>query len=525
ASPMSRPASPSLAEGDLFLGTYRVLREIGRGGMGAVYEVIDELGTQHRFALKVLDPNIASNSEFRKRFAAEARITANVSSNHVAKVIRTGLDNDTGLSYIVMELIRGTDLGGRISPGRGLSPEYALMLLRQVASALDTLHRHGIVHRDLKPANLVVALTDDLVPVLKIVDFGIAKCVAEHVAPVTTACLGTVPYQAPEQMMGDRQIGPAADRYALAHVAFTLLTGQPYWLADRGDHSTAAKIFQTMRLGECILATARIRLLNEYLEEVGGAQSQLSLPAEFDRWFAKATAFSPEQRFASAREMIDELARSLEPILRGHDGEVLAINELALGVAEDHRDESMSIPSASGAVLRSSEGVIGGTEKSFVPPVSASTMSSVKHSTKLWVPLAVLCALGIVGVSGWWVLGAARRGNEYELRPVTASRLDVLAEPPSAAAMPSASSSVEVSQTERPSIGIAVQPTTLSSAPMSLGTADAPPTSPRATGSKSAQGRILPLTSTTRSQPPQTAVTSPSIPNSGSVEPPTGAFR
>src|SRR5512133_353852 len=117
-------------------------------------------------------------------------------------------------------------------PGGGLPVEYALMLLHQAARTLDAIHRSGVVHRDLKPENMVVVLSDSHEPRLKIVDFGIAKCILIGGKPATTLGVGTVQYEAPEQMRGDRDIGPAADLYSLAHVTFALLTGQPYWVND-----------------------------------------------------------------------------------------------------------------------------------------------------------------------------------------------------------------------------------------------------------------------------------------------------
>lgn len=434
APPLAWTSGPFLAEGDLFLGAFRVLREIGTGGMGAVYEVVDELGTRQRFALKVLDPRFASNAEFRRRFAAEATITASVSSDHVARVIRTGIDPDTSLSYILMELIRGTDLGGRISPGRGLAPEYALTLLRQAASALDTLHRHGIVHRDLKPENLVVALSDDLVPILKIVDFGIAKVVAAHAAPATTAGLGTLPFQAPEQMVGDRRISSAADRYALAHVAFALLTGQPYWLADRGEQWTAAKIFQVMKQGECVAATERVERLNAYLRETGAAQVERSLPVEFDAWFARATAFRAEERFESSREMIDELARALVPILCSPDGGMLvepASGSGRLGAPDDASPAS----SKSGRVLRQRPRQGERRAPSVVPP------SGYGGGANFWRTVLVL--FGLILGSNWWMICRVQAKLEREPIPSSSSGI-------AAGGVPRADSSGDV-QTNEPS--------------------------------------------------------------------------
>ncbi|WP_437624709.1 serine/threonine-protein kinase [Sorangium sp. So ce1151] len=208
-------------EGTLFAGRYRVVRSLATGAMGAVYEVI-HVETERRQALKVmhLHLHLAENPEFRARFKLEARIA----TEHIVEVFDAGIDLDTGMPFLVMELLRGEDLSKRLRGSGRLPPEEAVAYLRQTALALDRTHAAGVVHRDLKPANLFLAESDDdEEPRIKVLDFGIAKLVAETaIDSATTAALGTPLYMAPEQFDGG-SISRAVDIFALGMIAYTLL--------------------------------------------------------------------------------------------------------------------------------------------------------------------------------------------------------------------------------------------------------------------------------------------------------------
>src|SRR5262245_37221126 len=121
--------------------------------MGAVFEVV-HVETQRRRALKVMLPELLHNQQLRERFQHEARVTANVDSEHIVDVFDAGIDDATGMPFLVMELLQGRDLGRILEEQGPIEPELAITYLRQVASALDKTHAAGIVHRDLKPENL-----------------------------------------------------------------------------------------------------------------------------------------------------------------------------------------------------------------------------------------------------------------------------------------------------------------------------------------------------------------------------------
>jgi len=178
-----------------------------------------------------------------------------------------------------------------------LSPLETVTFLGQAAIALDKAHEAGIVHRDLKPENLYVTRRDDGSPRVKLLDFGIAKVAAATLAgPQTKGILGTPLYMAPEQMHGEHEIGPAADNYALAHIAYRLLVGEAFWAREQNKAETVYRFLMGVMKGTDETASARAR-----------SRAGVELPPAFDGWFARATAPDPKSRFATAGELMRTL--------------------------------------------------------------------------------------------------------------------------------------------------------------------------------------------------------------------------
>ena len=204
---------------------YRVVRHIANGGMASVWEAHDE-ALNRAVAVKVLAGHLSEDENARRRFQREARTAAGLSSHaHVATIYDVG--EYEGKSYIVMELLPGGTVADRIKSGREIDDDTALRWLRETGSALDAAHEAGIVHRDVKPANM---LLDDRGR-LALGDFGIARLGLEDQITQTGQVLGTAAYISPEQAMGEPAT-PASDRYALAVVAFELLTGRKPFQAE-----------------------------------------------------------------------------------------------------------------------------------------------------------------------------------------------------------------------------------------------------------------------------------------------------
>jgi len=288
-----------LVTGALFHDRYRVVRSIKAGGMGAVFEVHDET-TNRRRALKVMHPGVLENSVMRGRFAQEATVTGAIESEHLVQVLDAGVDTTSQLPFLVMELLVGEELGGMVKRRGPLPEAEAVLYLSQVALALDKTHAAGIVHRDLKPENLFVTYRDDGSPCVKVLDFGIAKMVAQaESADRQTRNLGTPPYMSPEQITGDGTIGPRSDLYTLGHIAYALLVGRPYWDDESRTCETVYAFLMTMMQGAKEPPTQRAR------------RHRTELPAAFDGWFGRATAVMPAERFERASDQIAALAAAL----------------------------------------------------------------------------------------------------------------------------------------------------------------------------------------------------------------------
>jgi hypothetical protein len=299
------PIGSPIVEGSLFQGRYEVGRYLGSGGMGAVYEVV-HLTTRRRHALKLMLPRLVADPGMRARFELEARVTSRVASEHLVETFDAGVDETSGTPFLMMELLRGEDLGTILGSRGALPPDEVLSLLRQAALALERTHAAGIVHRDLKPANLFVSKRDDGSPHLKILDFGIAKLVAQSPDSVRTTCgFGTPVYMSPEQVRGDGDIDFRADLYSLAHIAYTLLVGRPYWAPEASESATMWPLIVKIMAGAIDAATTR------------AAAAGVLLPAAFDPWFARATALDPGDRFASSQDLVAALADALasEPLV------------------------------------------------------------------------------------------------------------------------------------------------------------------------------------------------------------------
>ncbi|MGK3985421.1 protein kinase [Sorangium sp. So ce136] len=298
-------SSPGLLQPNTrFRNRYQVLRVIKAGGMGAVYEVNDDV-TATRRALKVMLPNLLDSEELRARFALEARITGIIESDHIVRTSDAGVDEETGTPFIVMELLRGEELGSLVKKRGPLPAEDVALYLFQAALALDKTHAANIVHRDLKPDNLFVTVRDDGSPCVKILDFGIAKVIEQHHAStLTRQMLGTPVYMAPEQIRAERNNGPRVDIYALGHVAYAILAGESYWAQE-------AEVIPSPYL----LASELLRGATEPPSTRAARRRSSALPAEFDGWFFKATAVRPEDRFERASVAVSALAAALNVAL------------------------------------------------------------------------------------------------------------------------------------------------------------------------------------------------------------------
>jgi TolB-like protein/Tfp pilus assembly protein PilF len=262
---------------------YRILRRVGGGGMGAIYEAEDQR-LHRRVALKLLPESWATGSERQVRFEREAQVLAHLSHPNIVTVF--SLEDAGDLSFITMELVDGQPLSDLIPLG-GFSAELFLELAPQLADALQAAHERGVIHRDLKPANIMIARDGRL----KVLDFGLAKSFQGEVIdardPVTQEgqLLGTLPYMSPEQLRGE-PIDYRSDIFSLGIILFEMAVG--------------ARPFAGSRFGEIAAG-----ILHDDPPSVSTGNA--SVPAAVSRIVKRCLAKNPDDRYQRVSEIRDEL--------------------------------------------------------------------------------------------------------------------------------------------------------------------------------------------------------------------------
>ena len=269
-------------------GKYRIIRLIGQGGMGAVYEAQHTV-VKRRFAVKFLRSDLAERRDILTRFQREAEAAGALESEHVTAALDFGIATD-GTPYIVMEYLVGESLATLLAREGRLPIARAADLVAQAARGIDVAHGAGIVHRDLKPQNLFVCRRQDGTDLLKVLDFGVAKLEAldEMNADTRTgSVLGTAAYMSPEQARGDKIIDHRSDLYALGAILYELCSGQR---PHPGDSHNAVLHH---------VATHPAVPLESVLDD---------LPAGFGTVVAAALASDRAQRPATAEAFVHALA-------------------------------------------------------------------------------------------------------------------------------------------------------------------------------------------------------------------------
>jgi serine/threonine protein kinase/tetratricopeptide (TPR) repeat protein len=308
------------------IGAYQILREIGRGGMGAVYlaERADS-EFRRRVAIKLIKRGMDTDFILR-RFRNERQILASLDHQYIARLLDGGTTDD-GVPYFVMEYIEGLPIY-RFCDERKLPIQERLRLFLQVCDAVQYAHKHLVIHRDIKPSNILV--TDDSVP--KLLDFGIAKLLNPELAEITldptaTAMrLMTPEYASPEQVQG-QSVTPATDVYSLGVLLYELLTAhRPYRFFSRAPHEIARVICEEKPAHPSVVVTRPHDLLPAHLEskESGtleylywsrsatGESLRRELSGDLDNIVMKALRKEPERRYQSVEQLREDITRHLE---------------------------------------------------------------------------------------------------------------------------------------------------------------------------------------------------------------------
>jgi serine/threonine protein kinase len=283
-------APREIAPGQVVGGKWRIVRLIGRGGMGAVYEG-QNTAIGKRVALKFIDPDYAGQPEIISRFQREAEAASVVESAHIVQVFDSGT-TEQGIPYIVMELLQGEDLRSRLKRLRKLTPGEAVHIAAQMLRGLHRAHEAGIVHRDLKPDNVFLVDRDDEPQFAKIVDFGISKMMSRSdgvsVGTLTRQgmVLGTPYYMSPEQAQAVGDLDGRTDLWAVGAILYESLAGRPPFQGDA---------YEPIIVAICSADPPALRTLEPAVPE--------RLAAVVHRALTRDRA----RRFQTAREMLDAL--------------------------------------------------------------------------------------------------------------------------------------------------------------------------------------------------------------------------
>lgn len=277
------------APGTLLGARYQILKILGQGGMGAVYQARDQ-ELDRTIALKVIRPDLASNASILQRFKQELILSRNVTHKNVVRIFDLG--EADGTKFITMEFIEGEDLRGVLRHHGKFSPRKAVAIVQQICRALEAAHSEGVIHRDLKPQNIMRDPQGRIV----VMDFGLARSLESDGMTQTGALVGTLEYMSPEQALGS-PLDQRSDLFAVGLIFYELLTGKAPYKAD----------------------TAIASLMKRTHERaVPASDVDTSVPVSLSAIVSKCLERDPKDRYQSAADLLRELDAWLaDPALQG----------------------------------------------------------------------------------------------------------------------------------------------------------------------------------------------------------------
>jgi serine/threonine-protein kinase len=361
----------SVTTGDVLAGKYRVARVLGRGGMGVVVEA-EHVDLGERVAIKVLHARYCENAEATARFHHEAKAAVRIRGEHSVRLVDVGTAA-SGAPFIVMELLEGQDLAAMLKIGP-LPVEQAVLYILQACEGMAEVHANGIIHRDLKPGNLFVSHRPDGSPLVKVLDFGIAKSMlpmdeSEKAVTMTLVALGTPLYMSPEQVRCSKYVDVRTDVWSLGAILYELLAGRPAF----GGNTVANITAQVLEASPEPLVSLR-----------------RDVSPELDRVVRKTLSKRPELRFHD----MASLAHALAPF--------------GGAAGREHAERATRILKGDGRTTGSLPTITdGGVGTTTLMESEIFTTQLFNRRTRKWaVATALVSSIAAAGGAAWMALDA-----------------------------------------------------------------------------------------------------------------------
>lgn len=370
----AQPTKPELDLTGQTLGDFRILRRLGRGGMGQVY-LAEQLSLKRKVALKLLRPEMASNPNALQRFKAEAEAVARINHANIVQVYHIG--EASNLQYMALEYVEGRNLREYLERKGPPDVLFALSIMRQVAQALHRAGEMGIIHRDIKPENILLTKKGEV----KVADFGLSRVLAEDQPALNLTqsgiTMGTPLYMSPEQVEG-KQVDSRTDIYSFGITAYHMLAGHPPF-----QGSTAFEV-----------AVAHVQKEPPLLASI-----RPDLPPGLCAIIHKMMAKDPNQRYQTGRDLLKDLVRLRESLSGMSQILPAAATPAVQGSGQPGPPSSGSIPTTTPAFLEPSSPVLS-------HPLATSTR-------RRWLTFAVIVSILLAGGAGvgfgWWRQQAGTR--------------------------------------------------------------------------------------------------------------------
>ena len=474
-----------LVPGALVTANLRLVRQLGRGGMGSVW-IADHLALRTQVVVKFMSDELAQNQDALGRFSREAAAASQVKSPHVVHMIDYGIASN-GLPFIAMEFLEGKDLSQVIARHGSLNPESALKIVTHVARALGRAHEKGIIHRDIKPENIFLIDAGGGEIFAKVLDFGIAKAALADVGRSTGTGLmvGTPLYMSPEQVLGSKAIDHRADLWSLGVVAFEALTGSVPFAGET--------------VGAISVAICHAPIPSP-------SQRNPALGPAIDAWFARACERDLAKRFASAKELADALGIAIaSDQALGHEQTVIsrpaiAAASLPHGAATPALTPTMvevDEPTMARPLVVAGHATTNGATSSRGPaaPLSGQPTRRIDRRTMVGLGLAGAVAVAVTVVVAVLAMHSDPKETTAAGSPPPPTGLRA---PPSATTPPVATAS---SPKIAPSTDVVAEPPASSAAPIATVVPSSSSTSPVPAWTAPASAKTAPPKPTTSSAP------------------------